>query len=91
MQSTAYIFYQIYHNFLCWSIELISFQVTKHMKQPIFVYYELDNFYQNHRRYAVFKICWQIDNHLNLYPLAQIDSYHFPDVYELSFAIVMLF
>ncbi|CAD6338759.1 unnamed protein product [Miscanthus lutarioriparius] len=26
--------------------------VTKHMKQPIFVYYELDNFYQNHRRYV---------------------------------------
>jgi hypothetical protein len=23
------------------------------MKQPIFVYYELDNFYQNHRRYDV--------------------------------------
>jgi hypothetical protein len=32
----------------------ISFQVTKYMKQPIFVYYELDNFYQNHRRYGVF-------------------------------------
>lgn len=26
--------------------------VTKFMKQPIFVYYELDNFYQNHRRYV---------------------------------------
>ncbi|KAK3131027.1 hypothetical protein QOZ80_6BG0501100 [Eleusine coracana subsp. coracana] len=26
--------------------------VTKDMKQPIFVYYELDNFYQNHRRYV---------------------------------------
>jgi len=26
--------------------------VTKYMKQPIFVYYELDNFYQNHRRYV---------------------------------------
>jgi hypothetical protein len=23
------------------------------MKQPIFVYYQLDNFYQNHRRYAI--------------------------------------
>ncbi|KAK9937359.1 hypothetical protein M0R45_014154 [Rubus argutus] len=26
--------------------------VKKHMKQPIFVYYQLDNFYQNHRRYV---------------------------------------
>ncbi|KAI4333265.1 hypothetical protein L6164_018097 [Bauhinia variegata] len=26
--------------------------VTKHMKQPIYVYYQLDNFYQNHRRYV---------------------------------------
>lgn len=26
--------------------------VPHHMKQPIFVYYELDNFYQNHRRYV---------------------------------------
>ncbi|KAJ4843762.1 ALA-interacting subunit 3 [Turnera subulata] len=26
--------------------------VPKHMKSPIFVYYQLDNFYQNHRRYV---------------------------------------
>ncbi|XVE99013.1 hypothetical protein REPUB_Repub03eG0159900 [Reevesia pubescens] len=26
--------------------------VKKHMKQPIYVYYQLDNFYQNHRRYV---------------------------------------
>ncbi|KAJ4841253.1 ALA-interacting subunit 3 [Turnera subulata] len=26
--------------------------VQKHMKQPIYVYYQLDNFYQNHRRYV---------------------------------------
>ncbi|AQK68782.1 ALA-interacting subunit 3 [Zea mays] len=26
--------------------------ITKDMKQPIFVYYQLDNFYQNHRRYV---------------------------------------
>lgn len=26
--------------------------VPKHMKQPIYVYYQLDNFYQNHRRYV---------------------------------------
>ncbi|KAF8069781.1 hypothetical protein N665_1136s0015 [Sinapis alba] len=26
--------------------------VTKRMKQPIYVYYQLENFYQNHRRYV---------------------------------------
>lgn len=26
--------------------------VPKHMKQPIYVYYQLDGFYQNHRRYV---------------------------------------
>ncbi|XP_058098349.1 putative ALA-interacting subunit 2 [Magnolia sinica] len=27
-------------------------QVQKHMKAPIYIYYQLDNFYQNHRRYV---------------------------------------
>ncbi|KAL4334153.1 hypothetical protein GQ457_07G019100 [Hibiscus cannabinus] len=29
-----------------------SLTVPKRMKQPIYVYYQLDNFYQNHRRYV---------------------------------------
>jgi len=29
-----------------------TLQVPKHMKHPIYVYYQLDNFYQNHRRYV---------------------------------------
>ncbi|KAL8209831.1 hypothetical protein R6Q57_006563 [Mikania cordata] len=29
-----------------------TLSVPKHMKQPIYVYYQLDNFYQNHRRYV---------------------------------------
>ncbi|XP_058072250.1 ALA-interacting subunit 1-like [Magnolia sinica] len=29
-----------------------SLTVPKHMKSPIYVYYQLDNFYQNHRRYV---------------------------------------
>ncbi|KAI5676026.1 hypothetical protein M9H77_06976 [Catharanthus roseus] len=31
---------------------LKSFIVHKKMKNPIFIYYQLDNFYQNHRRYV---------------------------------------
>lgn len=30
----------------------ITFDVTEEMKAPVYVYYELDNFYQNHRRYV---------------------------------------
>nr|BAD32828.1 hypothetical protein [Lotus japonicus] len=30
----------------------ITLKVDKHMKSPIYVYYQLDNFYQNHRRYV---------------------------------------
>ncbi|XP_027340525.1 ALA-interacting subunit 3 [Abrus precatorius] len=30
----------------------ITLKVEKHMKSPIYVYYQLDNFYQNHRRYV---------------------------------------
>ncbi|XP_050227371.1 ALA-interacting subunit 3-like [Mercurialis annua] len=29
-----------------------TLRITKRMKQPIYVYYQLDNFYQNHRRYV---------------------------------------
>ncbi|KAG8386549.1 hypothetical protein BUALT_Bualt03G0159900 [Buddleja alternifolia] len=29
-----------------------TLRVPKHMRQPIYVYYQLDNFYQNHRRYV---------------------------------------
>ncbi|TMW62526.1 hypothetical protein Poli38472_005144 [Pythium oligandrum] len=31
---------------------LITFTIDKEMKAPIFLYYQLDNFYQNHRRYV---------------------------------------
>ncbi|KAJ6768283.1 ALA-INTERACTING SUBUNIT [Salix koriyanagi] len=30
----------------------IRMTIPKHMKKPIYVYYQLDNFYQNHRRYV---------------------------------------
>ncbi|WCJ28639.1 ALA-interacting subunit 1 [Euphorbia peplus] len=29
-----------------------TIRITKHMKKPIYVYYQLDNYYQNHRRYV---------------------------------------
>lgn len=29
-----------------------TLRVMKHMKAPIYIYYQLDNFYQNHRRYV---------------------------------------
>uniref|UniRef100_A0A9I9DJ99 ALA-interacting subunit n=1 Tax=Cucumis melo TaxID=3656 RepID=A0A9I9DJ99_CUCME len=32
--------------------QLDAFQVPKPMKGPVYVYYQLDNFYQNHRRYV---------------------------------------
>lgn len=30
----------------------LSFNIQERMKAPVYVYYELDNFYQNHRRYV---------------------------------------
>jgi hypothetical protein len=38
---------------LKYSLIVCCLQVTKDMKQPIFVYYQLNNFYQNHRRYVL--------------------------------------
>ena len=32
--------------------QLNAFQVPKPMKGPVYIYYQLDNFYQNHRRYV---------------------------------------
>lgn len=30
----------------------VTFTVDRAMKAPVYVYYQLDNFYQNHRRYV---------------------------------------
>lgn len=37
-----------------------TIRVQNHMKAPIYVYYELDNFYQNHRRYVKSKSVKQL-------------------------------
>ena len=37
-----------YNNATCY----VSFNVTQIISQPTFIYYQLDNFYQNHRRYV---------------------------------------
>ncbi|KAG5015867.1 hypothetical protein JHK82_021547 [Glycine max] len=41
----------------------ISLPVHKHMKSPIYVYYQLDNFYQNHRRYVKSRSDEQLRDH----------------------------
>ncbi|KAL8469351.1 hypothetical protein ACS0TY_032250 [Phlomoides rotata] len=39
-----------------------TLMVRKRMKQPIYVYYQLDNFYQNHRRYVKSRSDQQLRN-----------------------------
>ncbi|KAJ9549702.1 hypothetical protein OSB04_022245 [Centaurea solstitialis] len=34
-----------------------TMKVPRKMNAPIFIYYQLDNFYQNHRRYVIIKVC----------------------------------
>lgn len=36
----------------CFTNLSLFLQVTKTMKHPIYVYYQLENYYQNHRRYC---------------------------------------
>lgn len=40
---------------------LVNFSVHKTMKAPVFLYYELDNFYQNHRKYMLSKSTNQLN------------------------------
>ncbi|CAI9087981.1 OLC1v1022200C1 [Oldenlandia corymbosa var. corymbosa] len=40
-----------------------TLKVTKNMKAPIYVYYQLDNFYQNHRRYVKSRSDKQLRDH----------------------------
>ena len=43
----------------------VSFTTTKDMKPPIFVYYELTNFHQNHRSYAQSRNDFQLHGDVN--------------------------
>lgn len=38
----------------------LSLQIEEDIQQPVFVYYQLDNFYQNHRRYVKSKDAKQL-------------------------------
>jgi len=38
----------------------VTFHITENMKPPIFVYYQLTNFYQNHRRYVASRAYTQL-------------------------------
>eukprot|EP00245_Coleochaete_scutata_P003746 TRINITY_DN15601_c0_g1_i1.p1 TRINITY_DN15601_c0_g1~~TRINITY_DN15601_c0_g1_i1.p1 ORF type:complete len:358 (+),score=62.04 TRINITY_DN15601_c0_g1_i1:109-1182(+) len=38
----------------------IELTVTKRMKAPVYIYYQLDNFYQNHRRYVKSRVDSQL-------------------------------
>jgi predicted membrane protein len=45
----------VQYNTSCSSLNnvcLISFNVAQTIPAPVFIYYQLDNFYQNHRRYV---------------------------------------
>ncbi len=44
---------------------LISFNITKKYTKPIMFYYQLDNFYQNHRRYVKSKSNAQLAGEIN--------------------------
>ncbi|TYG98658.1 hypothetical protein ES288_A10G134900v1 [Gossypium darwinii] len=41
------------------SISELQKKVKKRMKKPIYVYYQLDNFYQNHRRHHSISSSWK--------------------------------
>ncbi len=42
---------------------LVEIAVTDKMKQPVFFYYKLENFWQNLRRYLMSKSIYQMQNH----------------------------
>ena len=44
----------------------VTLRAPRHMKPPIFLYYELDNYYQNHRRQVLQFIAHQLSTHLSI-------------------------
>ena len=38
----------------------IAFDITETMSEPVFVYYDMKNFFQNHRRYMISKVTNQL-------------------------------
>ncbi|XP_073005345.1 putative ALA-interacting subunit 2 [Typha latifolia] len=61
----------------------LKIKVMNHMKAPIFIYYELDNYYQNHRRYVKSKNDKQLRHGLaykNTGSCKPVESSHGPPV-----------
>ena len=50
----------------------INFSISKKLTQPIYFYYELDNFYQNHRLYVQSKDSQQLAG--NIRSVSQLSS-----------------
>lgn len=54
----------------------VNLLVTKNMKPPIYVYYQLDNYYQNHRRYVKSRSDSQLrGNHISSYSSCKPEDY----------------
>jgi hypothetical protein len=43
-----------------------SFEVTETMKAPVFLYYELENFYMNHRKFVKSKVWKQLKGEIHI-------------------------
>lgn len=77
----------------------LEFKVEEDMKAPVFLYYKLTNFYQNHRRYVKSRADKQLAgeggstancdplekyNGLTLYPCGLVANSHFTDTFNVS-------
>lgn len=57
------------------SVPALSFTIKDTMKAPVFLYYKLENFYQNHRRYATSRSDTQIGGRSTYYETVSGDCW----------------
>ena len=71
------------------SVCVIDLEVTRHMSSPIFLYYEIQGMYQNHRRYAKSRDVLQLLGHDQ--STSQVKSYCTPvvDMDDLGLATTL--